>query len=618
MLCMSVLSLAAVARAAVTRRDTVRVAYGTLPRYLRFAARVPGLSEQRLTQLIGATFRTSIGKIRHGDDVPEYPRVNFEAMEDVVPLTLGLEPLLRRNPWVRASGALIGHEEAVSLAFQAIAYRWIWPQLLQIRASAAQLAENESLEISLPASLPAAWIKPAQAYLPRPVTAWHEWPGWVRRLTSFVGSVSWLIVAAFDLVRTAAMSTVRPRHAVPPGVKLLSELADPRCLGGSAHDSDYWVDGHRLQAPEFALFVVTRQEELFRRKGFSRDQVERSVQAMGYKLVWCRGLAVPVNALMRMARAWAAAWAGLWNDAFASASVMSVAWRGHRELAPVFIRGRAEACLYIKEPFGEAEWRQDSAIVTGLCRLAGIRSTGCQMRVVYGGHYEFAFDCYDLMCRWGSAWFVVQAEAMRGVARWAEVGSLTLGKLLSPAPARESEGRRRVLVFTADVGSEHSTLGYNLAMLQACCDLAERHPLDLFQVKTKDPGHVDRFLADPALARRLERLTNVQFVKQERHDYAALMRSADRVIALGFTTPGAEGLMLGRPSFYFNRLGRGGGMFRAIPNCVVETSEELCAAYEWAAAPSADALFALDPFRDGSARDRILAEVLRWPSSRFS
>lgn len=611
--CMAEFSLLGFLRARLAHSKTVRVEYGTLPRYLRGLARALRVTESSIPTALGSVCCLPVSRIQHGDSVRGYPALNFEAMEDVVPLTTALEQDLRSSPWVRCSGQLIGSDEAVALSLQVIAHRWLWPQLLHIRTCAAQRRAGEAIEVLLPPTIPLRWMVPIETSI-APVR-WKVWPAWWCRLVSIGNAVSVIGRTVVSLFGIALAGAVRKRGRVADGIRLMTELVDPDRLNGTAHDNDFWVDGRQLKANQFALFVSSRQERMFRSWGYHRQDVQAVVSAKGYCVVWCRGLRMPSAGIGRMAMALIHSLRGVVSIGVPESTVFLAAWRGHAELAPLLVPGRTEACLYLKFSYGRSDWRQDSAIVTGLCRLAGIRSAGCQTRVVYGNHYEFAFDCYDVMCRWGNGWYSGLSSALNSVRTWADVGCFTVDRLARPATSDRMtttpDGPRETVIFTSDVGGEHNTLSYNLGLLHACCELAEEHPNDRFRIKPKEPDHTGTFLAQRDLAALLARLPNIEFVSQARHDYARLMARADRVIALGFTTPGAEGLMLGRPSFYYSELGRAGGVFRSIPGVIVASASELARAYRQADKPSEQSLSLLDPYRDGRARDRILQAVLR-------
>src|ERR1051325_527992 len=129
-------------------------------------------------------------------------------------------------------------------------------------------------------------------------------------------------------------------------------------------------------------------------------------------------------------------------------------------------------------------------------------------------------------------------------------GARTNGK--RSLPRSESHSSISVTIFTGDIGDSHFTRGYSLSFLKHCVGLARKHPQCSFRVKTKDSEHVGTILADEefrALYRSVE--SNFVFLERARHDYAEILDSSDIVLAIGFTSPGAEAALLGKRVIYY-------------------------------------------------------------------
>jgi hypothetical protein len=84
------------------------------------------------------------------------------------------------------------------------------------------------------------------------------------------------------------------------------------------------------------------------------------------------------------------------------------------------------------------------------------------------------------------------------------------------------------------------------------------------------------------------------------------------VIAIGFTSPGAEAALLGKRVIYYSELKTGGEAFRHLPDFIAHNGDELSRLFETAVNDYQDyarlnsaKLDSLDPFRDGRARSRI-------------
>jgi len=592
------------------------VAYGRLPLYLRAPLKILRLSEPPLMRVFSVLSGFVIEKIRHEKGVSDYPAINMRAMEAVVPATLGLEAELRGARWTILAGRLIGEEEAVALALQTIAYQWIWPQLLQIIVSAAVLPSGQGLYIVPSIGWPKHWNGALQGAIPETEVRFFEWPRWYAGLHGFFRA-TYVIASAFAL---ASMLGLRQNlSGKAPGrqdARLLCEFIDPAHLNGTPQDIDYLVDGEKLCPNDFLLFVTREQAKIINAYGRKRAEITNQVAAKGYKLVWIDEVPFRHADLRKLIGVWFRSFFCAFAPLLPTADVFQAAWQGFLRFSPLFGHAQAKACLYLKIPNGHADWRQDTAVLTGLCRRAGIISAGCQTRVVYGPLYEFAFDCYDINFCWGPAWYHSLQPALKHVKGMIAVGCPVLDVLvpaLAKLPAERSGSDRRVLIFTGDVAGSHYTFDYNISFLDACLLLAGSYPDYTFSVKVKDPGHADRFMSDDRLSPRLSQCPNFKFIKRPRHDYAELLAAADIVLAIGFTTPGTEALLLGKPAIYYSELRSGGEAYRANPLWVARTPEDLRVSFKACrdlGVTLRDGLEELDAYRDGRARERILTALL--------
>jgi hypothetical protein len=197
------------------------------------------------------------------------------------------------------------------------------------------------------------------------------------------------------------------------------------------------------------------------------------------------------------------------------------------------------------------------------------------------------------------------------------VGCIYLDAFPAAAHASEKPTSLTVAIFTGDITvGGHYSLEDNVAFLAVCLEIASAHPHLSFKVKCKDPHHADVFKANPALNLRLSGTPNLTFLRQARHSYRDLLAEAEIVLTIGFTTPGTEALLLGKKAFYYSAMDRGGEAYRSNPLWVAKSAAELKSAFEGALANPEKTneqlcrgLDLLDPFRDGAARQRILADL---------
>jgi hypothetical protein len=615
-LCMPQFSLTGLMILRCRRRAITAVVYGKLPLYLRAPIKIFQRGEGALMRCFSILSGYYITKILHENGVPNYPALNMRAMAAAVPATLNLEKELCRSRWTLLAGDLIGQDEARALALQVVADKWIWPIFREITVSAASASPPGHLEVMLASNWPADWNEALRGAMPEIAITWFLWPRWYasfRRFglacSVFVSTLFWALLAG---IRRGGRATPRNRSKV----RLMAEFIDCGHLNGTPLDIDYLVDGKTLLPQDFLLFVTREQAKKIAASGVQRTAVNAQIADKGYKIIWIDELPLQMGDLKKLAFSCVRA-LRCFADSSPSASVFQAAGAGLMRFAPLLRHVRAEACIYYKIPYGDAAWRQDSAVLTGLCRKQGIISAGCQTRVIYGPLYEHAFDCYDLHLCWGPAWFRPLRPALRYVKQTVYVGCSVLDLLLPMIAAKPSKRvgtQRDVLIFTGDVAGSHYTFDYNISFLKACLSLAGLYPNDSFLVKTKDPEHAGRFLSERALAEVIRHRPNFSFIKRARHDYAELLVSADIVIAIGFTTPGTEALLLGKPAIYYSELYWGGEAFQANSLWVARNAKELEASFEACGSCAVDFsknLDDLDAYRDGQARSRILKALLR-------
>jgi hypothetical protein len=132
-------------------------------------------------------------------------------------------------------------------------------------------------------------------------------------------------------------------------------------------------------------------------------------------------------------------------------------------------------------------------------------------------------------------------------------------------------------------------------------------------IKSKEPKYTEIVMSDREFKELyLQAQNNFKFSDRVRHEYSDLLSSSDIVIAMGFTTPGAEGLLLSKRVIYYNELKYGGQAYNKIPDLIARNNDELSTLFEKSlydynkyADVISDSLNGLDPFRDAQALRRI-------------
>lgn len=185
------------------------------------------------------------------------------------------------------------------------------------------------------------------------------------------------------------------------------------------------------------------------------------------------------------------------------------------------------------------------------------------------------------------------------------------------APGRE-DSDVRVAVFTTELFGNHYPPSFTRELLEGCARLARRFPGCRFQVKAKDPETVDALQADSRFKDLCASVSrNFRLLRLDRYACAPLLAESDIVIAAGFTTPGSDALLQGKRTIFYSKLRGAGQPFSGLPDLIAETPEQLEQLFETALSDYRDysrrhkqALDALDPFRDGQARQRALDVLL--------
>ena len=309
-------------------------------------------------------------------------------------------------------------------------------------------------------------------------------------------------------------------------------------------------------------------------------------------------------------------------DVLLSGNIFLKAWSEYLNFLPMFSHCQAGNFIYLTFPNGRTGLRYNSGIVTGLCRSCGILSVGCQTRAIHSNNYEYGFDCFDVYLAWGRVWHEMLGEGMRFIDRVIIVGCIYLDYLL---PAyHESWGRYarqerlNVCIFPTDIDPKHHyTLNYALSFMKSCVRLAMAHRDIHFVVKSKEPEYAEIILNDNEFMDLYRRAKdNFIFLNRPRYDYADLLFLNNIFIAVGFTTPGMEALLLGKRTIYYNELNYGGMAYNNLPQLVADGEESLSNVFKQAVQDfetyteiNSENLNELEPFRDGNARRRIYEEI---------
>jgi hypothetical protein len=632
-ICMPVLFVFALLMLRLSKRkeDQLIIYYEIFPRYLRGVMRLSNISPTKLVSVLSFITGLSIQKIKHGDEVVDYPTLRLNAMQKVVTICNQLTPKIEQDVIISLMKSMIGEKPAIAYTLRYLAHYQIHLHLTPFFACAKSLEDGGKLLLVCDPGWPIEWFEIMKKNLNEIDFDFYAWPKWYSdiRSAALQFHLFWklpVLSIKFLLQRGLTNKAKGKRH-----YKLITEFVDPGRFNRTPFDADYWVDDDKIKASDVLFFLTLEQSRILLRDGHKTEDIIKEVNAKGYDIVFLDDLSYGRETMRSLFRSYLnflrSSIKGKNNTVLGE--VLATFWREYLEFAPLFTHFRAKSLVYEIFPHGNTGWRMNSALITGLCRKYGIKNFGCQNRVIDSKQYEFSFDCHDVYFSWGPAWHTMLEEGMKFIDEVVETGCIHLDALLpvywryvdENITAGEGE-KLKVVIFPTDMvesisvfSGAYYTLRYSLNFLENCAKLAEKYPDINFIVKLKDPEHYDLLLSQNKFRQLYENVSaNFQLEKRVRCDYFDLMISCDIVIAIGYTTPGIEALLLGKRSIYYSELKDHGKAIKLIPGVVAENKDELDMLFERAlkdhttfAHDNAGFIRNIDPFCDGKSLERIIS-----------
>lgn len=621
--CMPMLSIVgALLLRRLSKGKSLFVYYDILPRYLRGLCRVLGIPENVIVSALSSAANLTIRKIPHGDAVPNYPFIHLHAMETVADITRNIVSDMQERSshiWLEH---LVGRKPAVAYTAKYLSQHQIFPEILPLLVCRSRIANSEKLTFVPRLGWQDDWRRAVASTLTREAIDYLRWPTWWRVIH---GSLvrAWLLLAIPAIAcRYVLCRGATWRAASMKTYKVITEFIDPNRLNRTAHDADCWVDGVSVDDQDILFFLTERQQRHLARHGCAMKDVLAAFQKTRYELSVLERLPYSLVALVAQLKMYAKCLRRIAREETASLSGMYLqAWSEYLDILPLFLHYTSTSLLYPTFANGRTSVRFDDAIITGLCRQNNMTSVGIQTRSIYAAKFEDCFDCFDVYVSWGPAWDQTSEAKQMFIERTVTVGCIYLDQLLplfaqhQDLQSRDAQaGPVKVVIFPSDISPRHHyTKNYSRSFLLNCFRLAIKHPECTFFVKFKNPQHAEEMMGDEEFFRGFcDVKENVHLLGLARGDYAQLLASSDIVIAIGFTTPGIEALLLGKRSIYYEELGCGGQALRHLPDFVVDSAEELCRVFEKAlgdylgyADVNSAGIALLDPYRDGKAGARI-------------
>lgn len=598
----------------VSGRPSV-VLYDTWPRYGKALVKWFRVPEPWLETLLSLAVGSRVRRAAPPSASRGSPALNVEGMKVVTRMMLGLSPLIERDGWVKALSQGIGEEPAVAYFHRRFPWHDVWPQVLCVTLSLSALEGTKPLAVWNP-HWPESWERVAETSLREAFGVdLFVWPLWYRRVARASSNAYWAGRVAFS---ACLLAFIRRRRGSRTVVPVAIEMIESGRLGGGPFDTNYVEDGRLIRREDVVYFFTKEQSRTLRKSGIDPSAELSTARRAGFNVADLRRAPLDAESRATLRRL---ATTILARRRMRGAGCLGFtycrAWNDVRSWLGLFSAYRPANVLHTQNPNGCAGGRFDSAVLTGLCRMLGMRSVGYQNRTTYDTVCEDCFDCYDSYLAWGERWRTILGAGNRFTGQLVPVGCIDnegrpATSSLSNAPAHV------VTIFTTELeGNLFAHLGV-IELLRACVQLARDNPSCRFRVKMKDPHHVDTVLADSEMRSAFESVArNVEFLRLKRHNVASAIAESDIVVASAWTTPGSDALLMEKRVLFFNSMGGGGAPFEELPDMIASSPGDLSHLFRIAlndyatySQRHAAALSKLDPFRDGRPRERIIAHLL--------
>ncbi len=621
-ICLPVLSVLALLIVSFSREKRGAVIhYGILPRYLRGFCRLFKIQTGTIVSVLSACFCLKIREIKYGDDISDLPHLHLSIMEKVTTITGELLAEIQADPGVRGLAALIGEKPALAYTAKYLAGQELFPQILPLVACYANLKPPGNYLVVWGQQWPLSWQRLIQRHLEWISFDFFQWPLWLLLMRRVLAKINFVLKLPAITIASILEHGIVLKTIPKKSFKMITEFIDPGRLNGTAYDADYWIDGEKVRKDEVLFFLTKNQKKFLNGAGYTVENIFKLFNDKNYQLVQLEKLSFPYTLLKSLFFHYLTLLNIILSNNHLSCYVVAKAWSDYLAYAPLFQHYFSKNLIYLTFPNGHTGVRSDEAILTGLCRKHGLRSVGCQTRTIYAKKFEDFFDCYDLYFSWGPAWHEMLPGRMDFVEKIIEVGCIYLDYLIPYSkkyfkanPYKDHKRKITVSIFPSDISyNHHHTKKYVTSFLTNCARLAQAYPDVDFLVKNKDPENIEIIMADNEFRQLYSSVRdNFTFISRLRHDYAEVMAKADLIIAIAFTTPGIEGLLMGKPSIYFSDLKCGGQAFASIPDLVAHNFNELEKLFtkividgELNPYVFSSNVKMVDPFTDGQALTRI-------------
>ncbi|MDD5433875.1 MAG: hypothetical protein PH343_00455 [Nitrospira sp.] len=622
-ICMPELSISGLiaVRMSLQSRGTSFFHYDVLPRYLRGAIRILKISRHTIESMLSLVAGMPVIQVKQGDEVKDYNHYHIKMQQVTTAVVERLIPEIEKSFGLRQMSKQLGMEPALSYSVKRIADAYIFKQLVAFISCRLFYGNNAAYIAVWNCSWPEKWLEEVRETFTDVTFDFFMWPRWYvqasRLLLAFQVAAKLFMVILMILKQGISFrKTKRKRY------KIITEFIDSRRMNNTCYDADYWIDGEKIRKSDVLFFLTDEQKKTLEGIGFDISKILHDLRVQGYEIESLSNLLYPpaiVPDFFSAALGLVKCLSREDNTNTLMGKVFKDALREYILYYPLFSSVSADYCIYLTFPNGHTGLRLNSGIITALCRKNGIQNIGCQTRAVHSTNYEYCYDCHDLYFSWGEKWYTMLGQGMRYIRQWDVVGCINLD-YLSKAKQTNNQIKKtektgiQVCIFPTDISPRHHySLNYALRFMVNCAMLASVHPDVEFVVKSKEPQYTSIICAHEDFMEIFRKTKgNLRFEDRPRHGYVDLLISSDIIIAVGFTTPGFEGLMLNKRVIYYNELRYGGQVYREIPDLIAEDYAELERLFKMAVNDYdtysdriAGVLKGVEPFRDGKALERI-------------
>lgn len=620
-ICMPELSVSGLitVRMSLQSRENSFFHYDVLPRYLRGAIRILKISRRTIESILSLVAGMPVLQVKQGDEVKDYNHYHIKMQQVTTAIVERLIPELEKSIGLRQMSNLLGTDPALSYSLKRIANTYIFKQLVAFISCRLFYGNNASYIAVWSCSWPDKWLEEVRETFSDVTFDFFRWPRWYvqmsRLLLAFQIAAKQFMVILMILRQGISFKKIERKK-----YKVITEFIDPRRMNNTCYDADYWIDGAKIRKSDVLFFLIDEQKKMLEDIGFDIQKTLQDLRAQGYEIESLSNLIYPSSIMLDFLSASLGLMKCIVREDHALIGrVFKDAIQEYVIYYPLFSTVSADYCIYLTFPNGHTGLRLNSGIITALCRENGIQNIGCQTRAVHSTNYEYCYDCHDLYFSWGEKWYKMLGQGMRYIRQWDVVGCINLDYLIKAKQTKDPIKKNKksglhVCVFPTDISPRHHySLDYAKRFMVNCAMLALEHPDVEFVVKSKEPQYTSIICAHEDFMEIFRKTKgNLRFEDRPRHGYVDLLISSDIIIAVGFTTPGFEGLMLNKRVIYYNELRYGGQVYREIPDLIAKNYAELERLFKMAVNDYATysdriagVLKGVEPFRDGNALDRI-------------